>query len=345
MLGGAFPLTIDSITGLLTGTPNTVGQFVVGVCVSQYRNGQLITTTLRDFQFNVAQCNSPVADIPSADINPANGIGIYTANCQNYSVTFQNTSYNPPPTSTPLYYAWNFGVAGSTNDTSTLQFPSYTYPDTGTYTVQLIATKGSSGQPCADTTEAIVKIYPKMHANFGDKDTCANGPVVFADSGINTYGTINQWRWKFGDGDTSAVEDPVHVFATAGTYNVQLIEQNTEGCADTIIKPISIYFTSDASITAQPTCVGAPVNFSATSSSNFQWNFGNSSTSTAADPTNTYTSPGNYVVHLKSHLADGCLDSVAKTITIHSLPPVTISNDTTVCPSDSVLKPQAQAAE
>lgn len=336
MLGGNPPLTIDSITGLLTGTPNSVGQFVVGVCVSQYRNGQLLTTNLRDFQFNVTQCNSPVADIPSANINPENGIGIYTSNCQNYTVVFQNNSYNPPPTNVPLYYAWNFGVAGSSTDTSTQEFPTYTYPDTGTYTVQLVAIKGTGSEPCTDTTEAIVKIYPKMVANFDDKDTCANGPVAFIDSGTNSYGTIDQWTWNFGDGDTSALENPVHTYSSPGTYSVQLIEGNSEGCLDTVSKTIQIYITSEAKITAQPTCVGAPVDFTSTAASDFEWNFGNGSTSTASNPTDIFSSPGNYVIQLKSHLADGCEDSVSKTITIHNLPIPVISDDTTVCSSDSV---------
>ncbi|MBL0288377.1 MAG: hypothetical protein IPQ19_13490 [Bacteroidetes bacterium] len=53
---GGIPLVINSKTGLLSGTPNTIGQFVVGVCVSEFRNGIFIGETKRDFQFNVADC-------------------------------------------------------------------------------------------------------------------------------------------------------------------------------------------------------------------------------------------------------------------------------------------------
>ncbi len=56
MLGGV-PLAINPRTGLLTGTPNTLGQFVVGICVDEYRNGELLTKTIRDFQFNIIDCN------------------------------------------------------------------------------------------------------------------------------------------------------------------------------------------------------------------------------------------------------------------------------------------------
>ena len=46
-------VVLDSETGFLTGVPNTIGQFVVGICVEEYRDGNLISTTRRDFQYNV----------------------------------------------------------------------------------------------------------------------------------------------------------------------------------------------------------------------------------------------------------------------------------------------------
>ncbi|MDH3651128.1 MAG: hypothetical protein OEQ53_15690, partial [Saprospiraceae bacterium] len=54
LLGGT-ALAIDQ-TGRLTATPNTIGQFLVGICVEEYRNGQLIGSTRRDFEYNVLDC-------------------------------------------------------------------------------------------------------------------------------------------------------------------------------------------------------------------------------------------------------------------------------------------------
>lgn len=59
VLGGADPLKIDPHTGIITGTPETVGQFLVGILVKQYRNGELFSTVRRDFEFNVRPCIEP----------------------------------------------------------------------------------------------------------------------------------------------------------------------------------------------------------------------------------------------------------------------------------------------
>lgn len=68
---GPSPFSINSVTGLITGTPGIIGQFVVGVRVKEYRNGIYISQTLRDFQFNVVNCPTPppTLAVPNATIN------------------------------------------------------------------------------------------------------------------------------------------------------------------------------------------------------------------------------------------------------------------------------------
>ena len=55
-IAGFPPLAIDPVTGILTVTPNQLGQYVVGICCDEYRNGVRIGTHSRDFQFNVVNC-------------------------------------------------------------------------------------------------------------------------------------------------------------------------------------------------------------------------------------------------------------------------------------------------
>lgn len=70
---GASPFSLNPVTGLLTGTPNSIGQFVVGVKVTEYRHGISISQTLRDFQFNVLNCPAPPPTLAIANMTLNNG--------------------------------------------------------------------------------------------------------------------------------------------------------------------------------------------------------------------------------------------------------------------------------
>ena len=330
-------LTINPQTGLLTGVPNTAGLFDITVCVSEYRNGQLINTLRRDFQFTVAQCNIPIAAVPDISIN--HGVGVYTLDCKTLTVNFTNTSYNPNPNN-PLTYFWNFGVPGSTSDTSNLSSPSFTYPDTGTYLVKLVATQIYNGQLCSDTTTALVYLYPTFNTAFTTSSICQDSAAMFLDQTVSTSGLTTVWSWNFGDGTGSMAENPSHTYTAPGTYNVTLIGQNILGCKDTTVHPITIYPVPVAAFGDTNFCFSQPVVFSDSSTGSiaaYNWNFGDgaNSISTQVNPTYTYSAPGNYVASLVVSSSNGCKDTASHNIVIHPLPAVTTSGDVTICPFSS----------
>jgi gliding motility-associated-like protein len=335
---GGVALNINPQSGVLTGTPNAIGQYVVGICVSEYRNGVLIDSYIRDFQFNVVQCNNPVANVPSTNINPVTGIGVFTVECNGLTVNFNNTSYNPPPTNVPLTYSWDFGVPSISTDTSSAAVPTYTYSDTGTYLVRLIAQKGTGASGCSDTTYAYVKLYPVFNTDFSTANVCQFSQAAFTDltsSTVNT--TINNWSWSFGDGTSSTQQNPTHAYTSPGTYNVRLISSDQRGCVDSAIRTITIYPKPTATFTTGSTCINTPVVFSNSSTGNistYNWNLG-TTTSTLQTPAVIYTATGNVNISLVVTSPDGCKDTSAQTITIHPLPVVNISNDTTICPFTS----------
>ncbi|MEE9439458.1 MAG: gliding motility-associated C-terminal domain-containing protein [Saprospiraceae bacterium] len=133
LLGGT-PLQIDPNTGLLIGKPSTVGQFLVGICVEEYRDGVKIGEVRRDFQFNVRVCSDP----PTAIFDANNG------DCNGPEVQFDNQSLSGSE------YQWNFNFP-STNPAflSAEANPVFIYDQPGVYDVQLIVVRGTDS--CSDT--------------------------------------------------------------------------------------------------------------------------------------------------------------------------------------------------
>jgi gliding motility-associated-like protein len=212
IMGSTPPLAINSQTGLVTGTPQNIGQYVFSVCVDEYRNGELISTTTRDMQLNVVDCQITVI---SAFTTP-------TGTCGN-DVSFSNSS------SGATSYHWDFGVTSLTNDTSNLFQPTYTFPGPGTYTITLIA-QDPNGAACNDTLEVDVTINPPYVINAGpDVSFCSGVGAAIGPQG-SFPGTTFSWS-PGTDLTSTTVQNPQASPSQTTTY--VLTATNPEGCIDT----------------------------------------------------------------------------------------------------------------
>jgi gliding motility-associated-like protein len=245
MMGGV-PLAIDKNTGLLTGTPTILGQFVVGICVKEYRNGQLISLTKRDFQYNVGTCGSYFgADFIAPEVV-----------CDGFDVSFVNISQSGP-------YFWDFGVLSVTNDTTGLKNPTFTYPDTGDYTVMLIS---GYGDPCADTLFKTLSI--RANSLLWDVeevyDACDDTVrVQFFDQTLVSNGNAIRWEWDFGT-FTDTTQNPVITLSGSpdNRYLYRMIVTASNGCQGIGIGEIQTYPTElDFTIGAQE-CPGQEMQIS-----------------------------------------------------------------------------------
>lgn len=213
-----FSLTVNSL-GIVNGIPPILGQFVAGVRCEEWRNGVKIGEILRDFQFNVVNC-PPVA--------VANFT--YGGACNGTTITFTNTT--SPAANT---YLWDFGDG---SPTTTVTSPVHTYPALASYTVTLII---NDGTPCADTSIQVVSVSYIISDFSHDAPNCMNIAINFNDtSSVDPGSTIVGWNWNFGDGFTSALQDPTHVYTYGSTFNVTLITTSAAGCMDTITYPVFI---------------------------------------------------------------------------------------------------------
>ena len=125
MFGVGTPLTIDPVTGEIFAEPGMIGQFLIGVCVQEYRDGQLIGTVVRDFEVNVRECS----EMGTVDFD------FLYEDCDNLIVQFENLSQEFTE------YEWNFDFPNTTNQDllSTDVNPLITFPAPGVYQVELIA--------------------------------------------------------------------------------------------------------------------------------------------------------------------------------------------------------------
>jgi len=135
--------------------------------------------------------------------------------------------------------------------------------------------------------------------------------VLFVDESSNTP---TAWLWSFGDGSTSTLQNPSHIYTTAGTYTVTLIASNTAGSAtDTEEGYITVTKTGTVPVTAfvaNQTSGTLPfsVQFMDTSTNSpttWLWSFGDGSSATVRNPIHTYTSAGTYSVTLTASNSAG----------------------------------------
>ncbi len=209
--------------------------------------------------------------------------------CLGEVMVFTDTS-DPGVPEQIIAWAWNFGDG----ITSTLQNPTHLYAEPGTYTVTLTVTQAQTY--FTDTYSAVVEVLAPAEAGFEySLPACVGQSVAFTNtttgSGPFTY------LWDFGDGITDTVENPVHVYATAGTYTVTLTAWGAcnEDRADAVIEVLPLPmagFTYTAS--------GLVVTFTNASqnATAYLWDFGDGITSTLESPVHTYAAAGTYTVTL-----------------------------------------------
>src|SRR3954465_2103347 len=123
-----------------------------------------------------------------------------TSGCGPLRVSFTDQSAG-----TPDSWSWDFG----NGQLSTLQNPTITYSQPGTYTVRLIV-KNASGIDDEIKTDYIT-VFGSPSASFTANLTtaCAPAAVQFTDHSTSPPGSsVTSWQWDFGDGGTSTQQNP-----------------------------------------------------------------------------------------------------------------------------------------
>jgi len=251
-------------------------------------------------------CNGSVSiqDLIHADSVPSVGFTIVQdSGCAPFTASFINQSNNN------LSCIWDFG----NGRTSSLHSPTETYPNDGTYPVSLTV---STPNGCANSITSphnIVVIDPKAGFVGTPLMGCQSMTVQFTHLG--SPGGISNYRWDFGDGNTSASRNPSHNYSSPGIYDVTLVVESPFGCKDTVTMPGYVNIISNSTGDFIPdtflVCKDEPFQFFNPSPDAiaWSWNLGNGLTSAGSSPVTAYSQTGWYTVTLQATLPGGCLQN------------------------------------
>ncbi len=327
---GASPLgnavTINPTTGVIRGVAPASGKYVINVCIDEWRSGVKISEHRKDFIMRVENCQ-----VASAGLEPS------YITCDGYTLSFENLSNSPLVQS----WYWDFGVNATATDTSTLERPTFTYPDTGVFVMKLVVNRGLQ---CPDSTTARVNVYPGFFPDFSVNGACKDLPFQFTDNTTTRFGSVTGWRWNFGDAttntDTSRLQNPNWKYSDTGTKQVRFIVGNTKGCVDTVFKDIVIFDKPPLNLPFKDTliCSVDTLQLLAIGNGNFSWgpnyNIFNENTATPSVFPKTTTT---YNVTLNDR---GCINTDAVRVRVVDFVTLSPPVDTTICLTDSaVLRP------
>ncbi len=309
-------LNLNALTGLLTGRPTNLGQYVVGICVKEYRNGTLIGSIHRDFQFNVAICEQSVYAKIKADSASLSDKKFKITYCGDNLLKFKNESYTEEFIKD---YYWEFrpknNPASTERLTSTDKDASIAFTRPGQYSGVMIVNRNAL--VCNDTAFIELNIIPSdIKADFEfDYDKCSTLPIKFNDRSTGVVTPVKNYEWTFDDGSFSASRNPSHLFQKPGNYAIKLQVTDGKICRSEKIKELN-YFPAPQLLDILPdkfrACAPATINFRNLSipvdeTYQVEWDFGDGNKFTGIHASHTYTRAGTYTIGLSLKAPSGCV--------------------------------------
>lgn len=299
-MGGNPVISINPQTGIISGTPQTNGIFVVGVCIEEYRNGQLLSVTRRDFQFVVAPCAPQVTALVEHDELPSPQNYVIKKCTGTTTVTIENQSL---PVANINSFEWIFDLGGGNTLYNNTDFNlTADFPGLGVYNGILVL---NPGLDCGDTAFIRVELSAPASLDLGpDIMICQDSGFVF-DAGAD----FAQYVWQDGSMGQSFTATTVGVYHVAATDNCGNLLRDTVVISGGMAPDILLYDTI--------VCPGDSILFEVPGFVQYEW-----SPSTGLNCTDCGTviaSPTVSTVYsVMATTQDGC--TATGTVTVDMLP-------------------------
>ncbi|MGZ8549369.1 MAG: PKD domain-containing protein, partial [Chitinophagaceae bacterium] len=263
-------------------------------------------------------CTDSVTKTVIVEDKPAVDFTVNDSSSCQAPFTVQFTDITPGATS----WSWDFGDGNTSNQKN----PSHQYNQFGNYTVKLVS---GTSLGCEDSIikTGLIKVQ-ETTVQFNPGGGCI--PFTYSPQAtIQTVDSIATYLRTFGDGATSTIQNPTHIYNLAGNYDITLTVTTVGGCTRTATinngvrtgTPPTVDFTG----TPLDTCANETISFTgqAVTSTGAEvlwlWNFGDGASSTQQNPTHIFDDIGGINVSL-TVFNNGCPNSIIKVFRVR--PPI-----------------------
>ncbi len=235
---------------------------------------------------------------------------------------------------------WTWGLGGScgtVSSTTATDSPSCIYEITDNYSVNLTVIDANGCTNTVTKSDFISASPAPMVDVSGDNLIGCDAPHTanFINNNPNPDVLIT---WDFGNGNTFQGDNPPGVtYTDPGFYTVTAIATNAASqCADTLVLTdyVQVGAYAEFSSSVLEGCEDLTVSFTDESpdpATEIEWDFGDGTFSSDANPSHTYEIPGCYIVKL-SRTAQGCPSVViaSECIRVDPQPDVWYANDNNI---------------
>jgi PKD repeat protein len=312
----------------------------------------LVTVTATVNEYKIEKTSlvevSPETILPSPALSPTIG-----------AIPLKVTgSVSPKISGGPAQLEYTWDLMGKETKGSNF---AYTFTEPGDYRVLLKTVDKLHPDLLIPEEIILIKALPPQ-INLRSTASIAKGVIpltVNFDAGLTVTGSPVElvYRWEFGDGETSMLEKPNHVFKRPGEYQVHLLvsdrlhsgnlvdttlpivagppqlklsltPSSTEGLA-----PFTVSFAAQVSITGSP------------SEAQFIWDFGDGETGVEQNPVHIFKQPGDYTVTVivKDRFHPTVTDKVSTVIEVR-MPKIRLSGSVSPTSGAAPLTVQCQAS-
>jgi gliding motility-associated-like protein len=200
------------------------------------------------------------------------------------------------------------------------------------------ATAGSDGVVISNLSIPIdsVLFAPNIDSvGITDSFNCNN--FYFKGFAHTNTRPITSWKWYFGDGDSGIVQNPLHTYLSAGTFTVQLIVTDANGCQDSASVNVNSYILNITAGPPKTICANSSTVLQATNNGGTQFAWSPAqylNDSTLLNP--IAAPPATTMYHLVAASGSGCTKTDSVLITVHSPGIFAVNPPANICQNDSI---------